>query len=207
MCSLPKATFFNLANDKRQLLIEALEKEFSRVPLYDASISNIVKAANIPRGSFYQYFEDKEDAYFFLLNELVKNNKNKFFLCLSKSNGDLFDALIEMYSITIKELSTGENFNFLRNALLNMTHEIESSFNEIFTANESVDQFRHIGFLINKNKLNVNSDKELYHLMKIVTTVTIRNLIEKLAHNIPEQEAVNNYLIEMEMLRNGLYKN
>ena len=68
---MPKLTFFNLPEMKRNKLIRAAEAEFSRVPLSQASISNIVKAAEIPRGSFYQYFENKEDAYYFLLEEYV----------------------------------------------------------------------------------------------------------------------------------------
>lgn len=203
---MPKATFFNLAEDKRNILIEALVKEFSRVPLYNASVSNIVKSANIPRGSFYQYFEDKEDAYFYLLNEQVAKSKEKFILCLLKYNGDLFDAMIEMFALTIMDFSKGENINFLKNALLNMTHEIESSFNDIFDANGNEDQFQQISLLINKDNLNISSDKELLHLLKIVATVTFRNLIERLAGNVSDKEALDDYSIEMELLKRGLYK-
>ncbi|HHY72138.1 MAG TPA: TetR/AcrR family transcriptional regulator [Bacillus bacterium] len=204
---MPKVTFFNLANDKREILIKALEKEFSRVPLYDASIANIVKFANIPRGSFYQYFDDKEDAYFFLLQEQIKNHKEKFVLCLQIHNGDLFAAMIAMFALTIKELSKDENINFLKNTFLNMNHEIESKFNDIFNASGGVEQFRNISLLIDKSNLNITSDKELFHLMKIVITVTFRNLAEKLAQNLTVDEAMNGYTIEMGLLKKGLQKN
>ena len=69
---MPKVTFYNLPEHKKATLISAVNQEFSRVPLYDASISNIVKSAGIPRSSFYQYFADKEDAFLFLLNEHAK---------------------------------------------------------------------------------------------------------------------------------------
>lgn len=203
---MPKITFFNLAEDKRQLLIEALEKEFSRVPLYNASISNIVKSANIPRGSFYQYFEDKDDAYFFLLKEQLLKNKENFILSLQKCNGDLFDTMIEMFDLTVRELSKGENINFFKNVFLNMTHEIENKFNGIFHADRDIDHFKKIGLLIKRDDLNVANDKELFHLMKIVTTITLRNLIEKLAENLSEKEAMNNFLIEIELLKKGLKK-
>src|SRR5690625_7184258 len=88
---LPKQTVFNLPKDKKDHLLYAVEKEFSRVPLYEASISNIVKTADIPRGSFYQYFEDKEDAYFYLLNEQVEAKKNQFLKCLQEHDGNVFD--------------------------------------------------------------------------------------------------------------------
>ena len=44
--------------------INALKKEFSRVPLKDALVSNIIIDAQIPRGSFYQYFDNIEDERF-----------------------------------------------------------------------------------------------------------------------------------------------
>lgn len=203
---MPKITFFNLADDKRQLLIEALEQEFSRVPLFNASISNIVKAANIPRGSFYQYFEDKEDAYFFLLKEQLLRNKENFIFSLQKCNGDLFDTMTELYGLTIRELSKGENINFLKNVFLNMTHEIENKFNEVFHADGDIEHFKKISLLIKRDDLNVADDKELFHLMKIIITITLRNLIEKFAENLSEKEAMNNYLIEIELLKKGLKK-
>lgn len=203
---MPKITFFNLADDKRQLLIEALEQEFSRVPLYNASISNIVKSANIPRGSFYQYFEDKEDAYFFLLKEQILKNKENFILSLQKCDGDLFDTMTELYGLTVRELSKGENINFLKNVFLNMTHEIENKFNEIFHADGDIEHFKKISLLIKRDDLNVANDQELFHLMKIVITITLRNLIEKFAQNLSEKEAMNNYLVEIELLKKGLKK-
>ncbi len=58
---MPKQTFLSLPEDKQNTLIQSAKKEFSRVPLHEASIANIIKDAGIPRGSFYQYFEDKEN--------------------------------------------------------------------------------------------------------------------------------------------------
>ncbi|WP_225350832.1 TetR/AcrR family transcriptional regulator [Lacticaseibacillus camelliae] len=63
---MPKPTFFRLAETKRKRLIKAAYDEFSRASFQDASISNIIKEAGIPRGSFYQYFEDKSDIFFLL---------------------------------------------------------------------------------------------------------------------------------------------
>src|SRR4051794_20594527 len=95
--TLPKQTFFNLPAQKRKTLMEAAGKEFARVPLSQASIANIIKSAKIPRGSFYQYFENKEDLYYFLLGEQTKERKINFISLLTKHNGDIVEATIEMY--------------------------------------------------------------------------------------------------------------
>ena len=55
---MAKQTFLNLPEDKRNMVVSALKKEFSRVPLKDALVSNIIIDAKIPRGSFYQYFNE-----------------------------------------------------------------------------------------------------------------------------------------------------
>lgn len=67
---MPTQTFFHLPEEKQQRLLEAARVEFSRVPLNEASIAQIVKLAGISRGSFYQYFEDKEDLYFYYFEKI-----------------------------------------------------------------------------------------------------------------------------------------
>ena len=59
--NMPKETFLRLSEDKREKILSAAKKEFSRVTLEEVSIKNIVEDADIARGSFYQYFESKED--------------------------------------------------------------------------------------------------------------------------------------------------
>ena len=90
---MAKQTFLNLPKDKQKKIFNALKKEFSSVPLKDALVSNIIKDAEIPRGSFYQYFNDIEDAYYYVIDEYSKeikkylldeivNNKNESILTL-----------------------------------------------------------------------------------------------------------------------------
>lgn len=58
---MPKETFLNLPEEKKLKIMKAAKKELERVPLEQASIKNIVEEAQIARGSFYQYFDSKED--------------------------------------------------------------------------------------------------------------------------------------------------
>lgn len=65
---MPKQTFFNLADKKRQRITELAIAEFANADYDNASITNIVKQAKIAKGSFYQYFEDKKDLYLYLID-------------------------------------------------------------------------------------------------------------------------------------------
>ena len=58
---MPKETFLKLSKEKQQKIIKSAKKEFARAPIENVSIKNIVQDADIARGSFYQYFESKED--------------------------------------------------------------------------------------------------------------------------------------------------
>lgn len=49
--------------------------EFSDRPYIEASLSQIARRARIPKGSVYQYFEDKLDLYRWLLTEETPRRK------------------------------------------------------------------------------------------------------------------------------------
>ena len=66
---MPTERFHRLPEAKRQAIREAALKEFARVPFDKASINQIIRNADISRGSFYTYFEDKQDVVEFLLRD------------------------------------------------------------------------------------------------------------------------------------------
>ena len=68
---MPSSTFLNLPAEKQEKLLEAATREFSHRPFNEASINQIIKEAGIPRGSFYMYFQDKEDLFRYLLKGYV----------------------------------------------------------------------------------------------------------------------------------------
>ena len=62
-------TFFNLPQIKRQNIANAAIAEFANHSYESASISAIVNRAVIAKGSFYQYFKDKQDLYLYLVDQ------------------------------------------------------------------------------------------------------------------------------------------
>jgi AcrR family transcriptional regulator len=72
---MPKPTFFNLPESKRQLIVQIAIEEFAEHEYKNASISNIVSRAGIAKGSLYQYFDDKRELYFYLLDLAVQEKR------------------------------------------------------------------------------------------------------------------------------------
>lgn len=77
---MPKETFFNLLPDKREHITRIAVEEFADNDYTEVSISRIVTRAGIAKGSFYQYFEDKEDLYAYLLGLVVQKKWEMFSL-------------------------------------------------------------------------------------------------------------------------------
>ena len=94
---MPSDTFFRLPEEKRQRLMDAAWEEFTQVRFSDASINKIIQSARIPRGSFYQYFEDKTDLFSYLVRPL----QNHFFDLarqeVTQVKGDLYSAPLRIY--------------------------------------------------------------------------------------------------------------
>lgn len=91
---MPKATFFNLSNEKQNRIMDAIMDEFGRHTYEHINLSNIVRDSDIPRGSFYQYFTDKDDV-FNHLNQEIQRLKYAYFGPLFQNNADIsfFDRL------------------------------------------------------------------------------------------------------------------
>jgi AcrR family transcriptional regulator len=75
---MPKQTFFNLPQEKRETIMNAAVEEFAEFGLENASTNRIVKNSGIAKGSFYQYFEDKQDVFMHLL-AVIEQKEMEFF--------------------------------------------------------------------------------------------------------------------------------
>ncbi|GAB4454890.1 MAG: TetR/AcrR family transcriptional regulator [Anaerolineales bacterium] len=75
---MPKPTFFNLPKEKREKIVNAAIDEFAEYGLENASTNRIVANSGIAKGSFYQYFEDKQDVFTHLLSVLEQEKLEYF---------------------------------------------------------------------------------------------------------------------------------
>ena len=67
---MPSERFYRLSEEKRKTICEAAIREFARVTMDKVSINQIIKNADISRGSFYTYFEDKWDIVSYIFEDI-----------------------------------------------------------------------------------------------------------------------------------------
>jgi AcrR family transcriptional regulator len=100
---MPKETFFNLPEAKRKAILDAALEEFAAYPYDQASVNRIVARAGIPKGSFYQYFENKKDLYLYLLQQSGEVKFAYLTPILNDPAGrDFFTLLRDLYAAGIQ---------------------------------------------------------------------------------------------------------
>ena len=106
---MPKDTFFNLPDEKRKKIINAAINQFSEFHYSNVTINKIVQHAKIPKGSFYQYFENKDDLYIYLFTEFG-DTKLDIFECLkAKIPVISFKEYMMEYIIELKKLEASND--------------------------------------------------------------------------------------------------
>ncbi len=94
--------FRNLPEEKKQRIIAAARDELSRVPYDEVSINRIVKEAGIARGSFYEYFADKDDMIEYLMGDYCRRMERMFGAMFQAGCLDIFDAAREAVACTVE---------------------------------------------------------------------------------------------------------
>ena len=87
-------TFLHLPEEKKHRFLEAAWEEFTTVSFASASINQIIRRAGIPRGSFYQYFSDKSDLFFYLMNLIGAHFSEELRKTVLQTGGNLFRTLL-----------------------------------------------------------------------------------------------------------------
>lgn len=189
---MPTKTFFNLDKEKRIRVLKAAKKEFSRVPLDKAVIANIAKEADIPRGSFYQYFISLEDLYVYLIDYLYGINKKKFEKYLEENNNNIYDALKYRFANEIDKLSKEENRQFKLNTLSILFSNNQYSKEMINYVMEKQTQF-DINYFPVEMQENKNMEK-FVNVVKALNDMFIKRYLAKEATDTEIKREYNHYI-------------
>lgn len=187
---MPTKTFLNLPKEKRIRILRAAKKEFSRVPLEKAIIANIVKEAKIPRGSFYQYFENVDDLFVYLMNYMYGIDKKKFAKYLKETDNDVYEALKMKFSNTIDKLANAENRQFRINIISTIFSENSRPEDlKIIQPDVEID-LTYFPAEIRKSKHSQN----FISLIKMIGKTCLEKFLSKSASSSEIKKNYNNYI-------------
>ena len=198
---MPKETFFNLNPEKRRKIEEAILEEFSKTPIEKASISNIITNANIPRGSFYQYFEDKEDAIKYIIENFIETEQKKMCEILKSTNGNIFDASLSIFDHIIEIAMIPEKFKLYKNIFSELRRN-----NTNFFKVKKENLKNNMELCINKEMFKFENDEELYSFLEIVNCITRIAILDVVSKRKTDKDAKENLKRQLDMLKFGVLK-
>lgn len=197
---MPTDTFFGLSEEKRQKIIEAGKKEFSEHTFDLTSIKNISEDARISRGSFYQYFESKEDLLEYIIKINAEKKKKILEDILAEANGDIFEFCIYLYDSMTSKNEKDEDMIIFGKIFNNIMQSKEKRILE-----KNAFDLKRIFKLLKVDNLKVQDEEDIKVLMKMLVDLTLNSIVHSKVNDNKEFER-EIFLKKLSFVKNGVMK-
>lgn len=200
---MPKQRFYNLPAEKKECILNSAIKEFSSVPVNQVSINKIIKGANISRGSFYQYFEDKNDLICEIIsgykNVLVENVKEH----LTKKDTDIFSLFIGILENVISFIENSKNQKLCFYIFDSMRND-ENFFHQIVGHDEIENIVNMIISLINTSKFRYSSRADIINVLDIISAIGFKTVIKIIKKPLYKSKYIEDFKHQLDIIKNGI---
>ncbi|WP_407893117.1 TetR/AcrR family transcriptional regulator [Lacticaseibacillus sp. N501-2] len=169
---MPTATFYRLPTPKRARIVQAAYTEFARATYPEASVSNIIRQAQLAHRSFYQYFQDKADIFDYLLR--LQQNRTLAWMqdVLTEENHDFFSAIAIVFDHLIDMLATGPYAPFYANVF----DYVQQRDPKRLAAQPQAGAAKYLREHLDRSQLKVQTDDEVDLLIDEVLGMFIQTM-------------------------------
>jgi AcrR family transcriptional regulator len=202
---MPRQTFFNLPPEKQKRLLNAIHDEFSRVPFNEVSINQIVQLAGIPRGSFYQYFENKQDMLEYLLSDYQTMLGRSALESLKQTGGDLFQMFVHILDFSYEFVNEERNNAFCKNIFSDIS-VITYFLRQQFGGKPLGGLAEELIPYINMDLLDINSEEDFENMLGILLPLTGETFARVFFDTSNYEINRSRYAARLEMLKRGFLK-
>lgn len=195
---MPTTTFFNLPPPKRERLLRAAVSEFVQKPFNEVSINRIIQAAAIPRGSFYQYFEDKMDLFRYILGGFSLRLEEAVLACLDACGGDLLAAPLALFDRVLACIQENqEEFQTLTGIVRqNVGMDACQMWNLAGIAQTTLER-------ADMSRLRVSGPEERFALLDLLLSSTTQTLMAASCGKLPPEDCRIRLASMIEIIRHG----
>lgn len=195
--------FNKLKERKRIALITSIRDSLRKTMYESLSVGDISLEADISRGSFYNYFVDKNDAVFTMV-EIGLNEQLKFFKsCIENNGGDLFSALIELYNEVSYNLKPRMDDILMNNLKIYMNIVIK-----IFYSEKYSKQVEELVFWLCKNttigKDKIVDEKDMANVLELLFSTAVHELARAFVISEERKKYVS-LEKKVEIIKKGIY--
>lgn len=202
-----KKHLYNLPEEKRQRITDAIFNEFAGSSGERVSINNIIKNANISRGSFYQYFDDKVDLVEVMTRSFINFSLKKATEVISRTHGDIFVTYDLLFEILCECSKDAKQSIIMKNLIKNIKAN-DSLVSEYF-----INRFKGVAELVSvtnnfdRSNLKYTSDEDVKCLSQILTQVLKNAVFNVFVIGKPFDEVHREYHRKLEIIKTGAIAN
>lgn len=197
---MPKETFYNLPEDKKKRILDAASEEIIRVPASEMSINKIIQKADISRGSFYQYFDDKHDLIQYMLSDYINILKDGIRDSLRVCKGDIFAAVCRVLEGVIVLGRDQRNQQGMRN-IIGEADKNECTLDFMLGLQKEIVEILVEG---TDRRLLRNSDDDELILLARLLFLLLKNAAAECLHDISHADRVKaEFLGQLQMIKRG----
>lgn len=200
---MPNKAFGNLSSNKKRKLEQAALEEFSRYTYDQISINRIIQAIDMPRGSFYLYFNDKEDLYLYIFSKYHKILLD-FILDVVKDNDDIIVTYQVLFDKIIEYSQNGHQKNLLKNFFIGLNHNIENKAVKSLTCEQNnIDLFN---IILDKISSKYKDQDSVLDIIDILTNVLVHSLTGYYILNLDLNFVKKRFNNQLSIIRRGILK-
>ncbi len=201
--TMPKTTFFHLSEEKRNRIINAAILQFSKTHYNKVTIDSIVQEAKIPKGSFYQYFSNKDDLYLYVFSRIGDDKMT----ILDNLMKDVINLSFKAYILRV--LKQAEAFEirdpYLSELKEKFIHQCPQNIRKEVLKNEIPKSYRILETVIKAyiEKGELRNDLDVKKSAYIITSITVQ-----LEHyEFLEGDSINHIISDLiDILLRGMLK-
>lgn len=197
---MPKSTFLNLPNEKKQRLIEILLENFSARHISQVKVADIVEDMAMSRGAFYKYFEDLEDAYTYTIQYYSIQIHRDILKYISQNKQDFFQG-IENYLAWCSELEQKSSY---WQAIRFLTRSDDFTNHQRTKPSAESGRLKEWFKLLKANGFHITSEEEAISFLYFVMDLVINSLTDYIANDWTTDELLQDYHYKVKWLQRGL---
>ena len=201
-----KNTFYNLSQEKRDRIVNAVIDEFTEHPTDKVSINKIIQRAGISRGSFYQYFDDKVDLVEVISKTFFENFYDKTREILAQSGGDVFLMYIQFFEHICYSSYDSDKKAVIKNLLssLKANDDLVSEYlhNRVKISIDRDNIFQ----CVDRSQLEFSSDYDVKCLVEILTQLFKNAIFDLFVIEADRDTIRQSFVRKIEIIKAGALK-
>ncbi len=198
---MPNKAFMHLEEQKRKRLITSALNEFSKYPYDQISINRIIQSIDMPRGSFYLYFNDKEDLYLYIFST-YHNILIDFLNNATKNSKTIIDVCSNMFEEIIEYCDNGNYGALLKMFFIGLNHNIE---NKLMDAGSRDEVIKTVTLFNEQAHQRIQKDIDIKDVTDLLVNILIHSISQYYIMNFELDVVKEHFYHQLKIVQKGIY--